>query len=240
MQTYTHFARFYDQILGDRQSIAQFVHQLIEEHHPSAETLLELGCGTGSMLQLLSEHYLVTGIDVSTDMLSIAMQKVPNAKYVLHDMTTFELSQKFDVIICVFDTINHVLNFEDWKQLFTNVKNHLNEDGLFIFDMNTNVRLKRITTAPPLIRGFNDNYVIMSGADAGDDVTNWNIKIFEHQHDRIFELFEDNVLEIAFPIDQVEEALKCHFSILAQHAEDGSPISDKTERLYFVCKINST
>jgi cyclopropane fatty-acyl-phospholipid synthase-like methyltransferase len=222
--------------MGERHGPAEHIQQLIESHHPTAETLLELGCGTGSMLKLLSERYIVSGVDRSTEMVQIAMRKVPNAHYFVEDMTAFQTNQTFDVIICVFDSINHVIEFENWQRLFTNVKKHLNDGGLFVFDMNTQVKLARICAAPPLIQTFNGNYLIIDVNDVGDGVSNWNIKVFQHQGDQMFRLYEENIREVAFPADLVSTVLKSHFSTLLIVTDDGSPPSANTERLFFICQ----
>lgn len=236
MQDYTHFAQFYDQVMGDRHGPAEHIQQLIETHHPSAETLLELGCGTGSMLQFLSERYIVSGIDQSTEMVQIAMRKVPNAKYYVQDMTSFTVPQTFDVIICVFDSINHIIDFQNWQRLFTTVKKHLNDGGLFLFDMNTQSKLARICAAPAVIQTFNSNYLIIDVSDVGDGISNWNIKVFEHQHENLFRLYEENIREIAFPSDLVSTVLKSHFSSVSMLTDDDSPPTHTTERLFFVCR----
>src|SRR6266542_5805688 len=109
MEQYGKFGKFYDAVMGSRAGSAAFIHNLIWLHKPEAKTLLELACGTGAVLEPLSEHYQVAGIDISIEMLSVARKKLPGAPLVQSDMVTFELGQMFDVIICVFDSINLVL-----------------------------------------------------------------------------------------------------------------------------------
>ena len=68
MTSYRLFARFYDAIQGNR-AHAAFLRDLIERQHPSARTVLELACGTGSILKQLQADYSVTGLDLSPEML---------------------------------------------------------------------------------------------------------------------------------------------------------------------------
>src|SRR5262245_53107701 len=132
---YEKFGRFYDAVMGDRTESADFIHSLIQKYKPGAKTLLELACGTGAVLQHLSKHYKVSGLDISAEMLSVARKKLPDAPFYQASMVTFDLSRKFDVIICVFDSINHVLSFADWKRIFRQVSRSLPKDGLFLFDI---------------------------------------------------------------------------------------------------------
>jgi trans-aconitate methyltransferase len=77
------------------------------------------------MLQLLSKHYDSVGIDSSRAMLSLAKKKAPRASLLLGDITNFSLRRRFDVILCPFDTINHVTSFAQWKKIFAGVHSHL-------------------------------------------------------------------------------------------------------------------
>ena len=68
----------------------------------NATNLLELACGTGSMLKHLARDFEVSGVDLSRHMLSIARRKVPPAKLFQENIVTFSLPEPFDVICCVF------------------------------------------------------------------------------------------------------------------------------------------
>jgi SAM-dependent methyltransferase len=137
MVAYEVFGRFYDAVMGDRAVAAEHLRQLIRATKPNATKVLELGCGTGSVLKSLQRDYVVSGLDASERMLSIARRKVPEAKLFRQDMVDFRIDDKFDVIVCVFDSINHVRRFSDWKRLFANVRRHLWPGGCLIFDINT-------------------------------------------------------------------------------------------------------
>jgi ubiquinone/menaquinone biosynthesis C-methylase UbiE len=53
MRSYEVFAPFYDAVQGDRAEHVTYMRELIEKHHPTARTVLELACGTGSILKQL-------------------------------------------------------------------------------------------------------------------------------------------------------------------------------------------
>ena len=116
--------------------------ELIRAAQPDAKNVLELGCGTGSILKCLHDAYQVSGLDVSGKMLSVARKKVPSSKLFGQDMVDFRIDGRFDVIFCVFDSINHVRRFSDWKKVFAAVFRHLFPGGCFIFDINTQRKLR--------------------------------------------------------------------------------------------------
>src|ERR1700756_1255648 len=94
--------------MGDRDEEIARIRTYISRYLPGARSLLELGCGTGALLAGLAPELQVTGIDRSPEMLAIAARAVPEARLVEGDITAFRLPDRFDVIICMFDTLNHV------------------------------------------------------------------------------------------------------------------------------------
>jgi predicted TPR repeat methyltransferase len=137
MATYDIFAPFYEAVQGDRAEEVTYLGSLIERHHPRATTVLELACGTGSVLEQLEPRYELTGVDLSERMLELAAQKLPRARLVQADMAGLDLGETFDVVLCVYDSINHLLSFEQWEAVFDRARDHLNDRGLFVFDINT-------------------------------------------------------------------------------------------------------
>ena len=77
---YDKFSRFYDVIMGDRSDAARYVSELIVRYHPKTKTVLEIACGAGSILGLLSQSYDVSGLDRSGAMLAIARKKLPQVR----------------------------------------------------------------------------------------------------------------------------------------------------------------
>ena len=203
--------------MGDRTGPAEYLHGLIRRTKPNARKLLELACGTGSMLKHLGRYYEVSGIDLSRHMLSVARRKVPQAKLFQQNMVTFSLPERFDVICCVFDSINHIALFSDWKKLFANVQRHLLPGGFFIFDINTQRKLDRHIAEPPWVHWFGNNLLIMNVTALANHASNWNIEVFERVRARCYALHEENVVEVSFSPRKIVTALKMRFAKVKGH-----------------------
>jgi SAM-dependent methyltransferase len=238
MTDYAAFSRFYDRIVGDRSEEIGRVLGYIEKYRPSATSLLELGCGTGALLEGLAGTLEVTGLDRSPEMLAIAADRLPSARLVRADMTAFSLAARYDVVICMFDTLNHVPSFPAWQSLFERVDEHLAEDGLFIFDVNTAGRLRGLRGAPCFLEEFDGNIVMMTVEPAHGEpdegwLSLWRTQIFERQDSGLFRLHDEQILELGVPLTRIRSALGARFELLTEESLDGSPVSDESDRVYF-------
>jgi SAM-dependent methyltransferase len=224
--SYASFSRFYDAVQGDGSDRAAVVRGLIERHHPSARTVLELACGTGSILAHLRSQYDVAGLDRSPEMLSLAAEKLPDVRLIEGDMTQFALEERFDVLLCVYDSINHLLEFAAWEAVFDRVREHLADDGIFVFDINTEERLARLAAHPPVAQWFDDrNLLVMDVRDegGGGGVT-WALDVFEHEGEDRYTRHGDEIAEASFPREWIERALRARFAGVSVEGAD---------RLYF-------
>jgi predicted TPR repeat methyltransferase len=235
MENYDIFSKFYDQTMGDRTETAKYLSALIKENNPSASTVLELACGTGEIMRLLSEDYDVSGLELSSGMLKIAKEKLPYANFYKQSMAGFDLPYTYDVILCVFDSINHLLRFSEWKKLFKSAQRHLSEGGIFIFDMNTEEKLEEVVKWPAGVYDCAGNKAVMDIKSAGIGIARWNIKIHEKLKNGKCRVHEENICEKSFPLNKVKGELEKSFhEIEMKHRTE--PIADVGDRIYFICK----
>ncbi|MGH7853849.1 MAG: class I SAM-dependent DNA methyltransferase [Candidatus Binatia bacterium] len=233
---YEKFSRFYDLVMGDRSEAANFTRSLIERHKPESKTILEIACGTGAILGFLADTYDVTGLDRSRQMLALARKKLPHIRFYRQGISSFRIAKQFDAIVCVFDSINHLLSFGEWKKVFRRVALHLNDDGLFVFDVNTLGKLRRLTIGPVWLRQFDRDLVIIKVTGGRRGIFDWDVKIFEHQKRDAYKLSHETISELALPHKPVLTALRDHFKQIKVIDPGGARPSDQSERLYFVCK----
>jgi len=239
---YAEFAAFYDEIMGDRSGEVERVREYIRRFHPSARSLLELGCGTGAMLAGLAPELAVTGVDQSPEMLAVAARRGLPADLVLADMTAFSLGTRFDVVICVFDTLNHLARFESWREMFNLVHEHLADGGLFVFDVNTIGRLRRLWQGPAFAADFGANTMVMdvlpasSGDNGSGELSTWTVRIFERVAGDTFRLHAERIAELGVPLATIHAALAANFDVLEEAGLDGGPATDDSSRAFFACR----
>ena len=151
MEAYTSFAVVYDTFMDNvpYEEWADYLWKLLREYGIAAGLVLELGCGTGSMTELLaSKGYDMIGVDNSEDMLELAMEKRIESGhdilYLLQNMQEFELYGTVRAVVSVCDSVNYVTDEEELTEVFRLVNNYLDPQGVFIFDFNTEYKYQEI------------------------------------------------------------------------------------------------
>jgi SAM-dependent methyltransferase len=133
---FTKSAAFYDEIYSFKDYVgeANRVKELVAERAPQAHTLLDVACGTGTHLQHLQDRFEVSGVDLDSNLLSLARHRLPTGHFHHADMATFDLHQEFDVVQCLFSSIGYM---ESRESLFLAVRNfakHTASGGLILVE----------------------------------------------------------------------------------------------------------
>ena len=231
MAVYDLLALHYDAVTGDSATEAAFIHDIVERRHGQAATLLDLACGTGGITALLAGAYQVSGLDISPGMLALAREKLPGGTQLyLADMTSFRLNARFDVIVCAYQGLNHLLSLAAWQSCFDRACEHLNRGGLFVFDIATLSHLERMASVPRIVQEFAGNYLLIRVRTADGKVFDWHIEVYELQPDGRYRLLTQTIALRSFPLADIQEALRARFTgveIIGDGSED---------RIWFVCR----
>lgn len=240
MSNYGIFAQFYDGLTENvdykvrSDYISDFFHQA---QIVPGDDILDLACGTGSITkQLADKGYRMTGLDLSKEMLTFAVNKSPESTFLAGDMTSFDFNEAFDGCVCCLDSINHLTDIDDWKRCFDCVAKSLRKDGLFIFDVNTVYKHQNILGDNAFIFDEEDYFLAWDNELLDGNTVqiylDFFIKAGEH-YERCSESFQ----ELAPESSVITDLLKNQFDIIGIY-DDLTLLPEKTdsERLYFVCK----
>lgn len=135
------YSQYYDLLYSDKDYIGEveYVDSLIKVNSNKVKTLLDMGCGTGKHAELFCDRgYKVHGIDLSEDMLKIAetrrIDKENKLSFSHSNISELNLDKKFDAVVSLFHVMSYQNSNEELIKAFEVAKNHLNNDGIFIFD----------------------------------------------------------------------------------------------------------
>jgi ubiquinone/menaquinone biosynthesis C-methylase UbiE len=141
---YNEFARFYTKGDWPRYSaqMAKILPTVMERFGLWPMKILDLACGEGTFAVAMANMGLqVTGVDLSPEMLEIARERAATdgvrVKFLQQDMRSLSLRGRFDLVTCWFDSLNYLLEIDDLSHTFAGVSRVLDENGVFIFDVNT-------------------------------------------------------------------------------------------------------
>jgi predicted TPR repeat methyltransferase len=141
----------------------------------SFESLLDVGCGSGAYLEALQRrfpHAKAKGIDLSPVMVERAKKRGIDAQVV--DLC--KLEGRYDVITAVFDMMNY-LPSKALEGFFGCIREHLNEGGIFMFDINSLYGFEQVAVGAYVVEDAERFLAIDSDFDG-------------HTYEAVFTLFE--------------------------------------------------
>jgi SAM-dependent methyltransferase len=129
------WAKYYDLTDGDRKAMIAFYQSLVKDN---VRAILELASGTGRVASALTDmrdDARVVGIDESPTMIELSRAREKRCTWILGDMKKPQVDGPFDLVVCCYNSIQHMLTDDHVLELFGNVKQLLNPGGVFAFDL---------------------------------------------------------------------------------------------------------
>ncbi|GIV09122.1 MAG: methyltransferase [Fimbriimonadales bacterium] len=119
-----------------------YVETLLDYFDRPARKVLDLCCGTGNLSELWAMNgYEVVGVDRSPAMITQAKLKAQQnrsgVRYLVQDAAELNLDETFDLIVSLFDSLNNITEPTRLAQAMRRAYQHLNPEGVFLFDLNT-------------------------------------------------------------------------------------------------------
>lgn len=245
MEAYTGFAYVYDEYMDNipYEEWGEYMMTLLKENGVSdGMSVLELGCGTGTVTRMLSKlGYDCVGLDMSEDMLSIASDKTFEEDlhiiYTCQDMRDFEVPYSMDAMISIGDSMNYITCVDDLENVFSCVRENLKENGVFIFDLKTIHFFRDILADNTYAQNRDDSAFIWDNYYDEEERNNeYELAVFVKNEDGTFDRFEEQHYQHGFTIEEVTGAahkaglnVKSVYNAFTKDAPD-----DSSERLYFI------
>lgn len=247
MREYTDFAYVYDEYMDNipYDEWCAYLIQLLHEYHiNSGDSIVDLGCGTGTVTRILDKAgYDCIGIDMSQDMLMIASEKTIDSGqeiiYSLQDMREFSLPYEVSAMISIGDSMNYIISVGDLKNVFKSVKKGLTLGGVFIFDLKTIHFFKDILSDNTYAENRETSAFIWNNYYENDTRNNiYDLAIFVQNEDGFFERFEEQHFQHGFEIDEVKNAVQAAGleMIAVYDAFTHNEQNKDSERLYYIVK----
>lgn len=246
MEAYTNFAEVYDLFMDNipYEDWCSYVTGLLKENGTREGLILDLGCGTGSLTELLADAgYDMIGVDNSEDMLQIAMDKRAESGkdilYLMQDMREFELYGTVKAVISICDCINYILEYRDLVKVFGLVNNYLDPGGVFIFDLNTVYKYETVMGDTTIAEDREECSFIWDNYYDGDTKLNeYDLSLFIREEEDLYRKYTETHYQRAYTIEEIQKALEeAGMEFLeAYDAFTREPVKDTSERIYLIAR----
>ncbi len=243
VEPYEILARYYDLVMEhvDYSTWAKYVINLHRLNRMQISNVTDLACGTGNLAMELADLGLnVVGVDGDPRMIEAAKKKpVPKGfqvQFHVGDLRQVPPVMEQDLILCLYDSMNYLLNPEDVMEFFRAVRPALRDEGLFIFDCSTETNsLSHFSSLNQTERIRGTVIHRQAWYDPHERIQNNQFEIFVMEEDTMY--LEHHQQRI-WSLDQIVEMVEqCDFKLLSQY--DGYTFkqgSEQSDRVHFVVR----
>lgn len=206
--------------------------------------VLDLGCGTGTITELLYEKgYDMIGVDSSEEMLQIALDKKfetgSDILYLCQDMRELDLYSTVGTVVSVCDSLNYLLMDEDVLQTFRLVNNYLFPGGIFIFDFNTIYKYEEVIGDTTIAENREDcSFIWENFYSCEDHINEYDVTVFERQEDDLYRRFTETHYQRGYTLEEMKTFLEKAGLIFVTALDEKThkAPTETSERIYVIAR----
>ncbi|MBE5921382.1 MAG: class I SAM-dependent methyltransferase [Lachnospiraceae bacterium] len=245
MEAYTGFAEVYDTFMDNvpYETWGKCVHNMLQKYNVKDGLMLDLGCGTGTLTEYFAKiGYDMIGIDISYDMLNIAINKRfasgLDILYLEQDMREFELYGTVRAVISICDSLNYILAYDELVEVFRLVNNYLDPRGIFVFDINTIYKYEQIGDSVIAENRDECSFIWENTWHEQEKINEYDLSIFVKGEDGRYDRFAETHYQKGYTLEQIKNAIReagMEF-VEAQDAVSGKEPCETSERIYVIAR----
>lgn len=241
-QAFTAIAPHYDALMASvpYPMWVDYLEQIFQRMGTRPRRVLDIATGTGTVALLLAQRgYQVTGVDLSAPMIAVAQRKARRMRlavqFLCRDAADLDLPRgSFDAAVCLYDSLNYILEPERLERAFAQAANALVPGGLFIFDLNTIYSFEQeLFTQENLSPGREVRYRWRSRFDRKTRIARIDMEFWTDSAQ-----FEETHYQRGHSVEEVTEGLeRAGFIVEALYeAYTFLPPGPKSERIFYVAR----
>ena len=206
--------------------------------------VLDLGCGTGTLTELLYEKgYDMIGVDNSYEMLTKAFLKKEESGsdilYLSQDMRDLDLYSTIGTVVSVCDSVNYITDEEELLGVFKSVENYLFPGGIFIFDFNTLHKYRDVIADSTIAEDRDDcSFIWDNFFDEETGINEYDLTIFVKQDNDLYKKITETHYQKGYTLKTMLDLLKkAGLEVLETMDSDTEDMaSEESERVMVVAK----
>ncbi len=144
VEPYSMLARYYDDVMDhiEYRKWADYILKIARKHNRKVRNIIDFACGTGTLAFFLMEKgYDVTGVDGASGMIEeakrIKVKAKEKLKFYISDLREVPMVPKQDLGLCLYDSLNYLMEEEDVFDFFAAAKSTIQSKGTLIIDLST-------------------------------------------------------------------------------------------------------
>lgn len=239
---YESLSKIYDELmLGVEYDLwFDLIVKLCEENFDNPKVkILEIGGGTGVLgKKLIDFGFEYLGSDISFYMARIAKEK--GLDFVCADCQNLPFTDKFDLTIFLFDGINYLFDTKQFTQTFKQIHSILKNNGLFLFDITTEVNsINNFLNYRESYAGEDYSYIRESYYDTKNREQHNDFEIFVKEKDNIYRRYTEQHCQKVHPVKSIINSIPLDlFEIIGTWGDfEQKKWNAKSERVHFLlCK----
>lgn len=243
MDAYTSFARVYDLFMDNvpYEQWGEYLAKLFKEYGIEDGLLLDLGCGTGKLTQIMEKHgFDMIGVDNSYEMLDMAREhSSENILYLLQDMREFELYGTVRGIYSACDCLNYILEEDELKEVFALANNYLDPGGLFVFDINSPYKYRELLSDNTFAENREEGSFIWENYyDEDEKINEYDLTLYIKDEEERFLRFQEVHYQRCYELSTIKRLLEeagMEF-VAAYDAYTKEPVSEQSEKILVIAR----
>lgn len=242
---YNDFAEFYDKLMYDvdYKKRTAYLMKLFKKYQGKPKLLLDAACGTGGFSnEFAALGCEVIGVDISEDMLAVARENSAergnDILYLCQPLQELDLYGTVDGAVCCLDSLNHITDYKTLCKAVKKISLFLEEDKLFIFDINTEYKHKEVLGNNVFVIERDEVYCVWANKYVEKSKkTDIMLDFFVKEND-IYERYSEEFCERAYTESEIEKALKEAKLEILEIFDDMTeqPLNEKSERAVYVTR----
>ncbi len=247
MSIYRRYAEAYAKAGQGRFSLqlVPWVVASFERFGASPRSLVDVACGAGEFAVAMARRGLeVTGVDQSPEMLALARRSAESSgvavSFLEQDMRELRLPAPRDAATCLYDSLNYLVNEDEFAQALAAIGRALREGGLFLFDMNTlRGMATKWTNRAWLVRDVDDELEVhQTEFDYDTGMATIRINAFLQRQGDLFERIREVHRERGYPLPVIDAALaSAGFEILGRWSTpEFAEVTPESGRVFYTAR----
>ena len=245
MEAYSGFAEVYDLFMDNVPygEWCRYLTGLLRDFGVEEGLVLDLGCGTGTMTELLAgAGYDMIGVDNSEEMLEVAAAKREasgrDILYLCQDMREFELYGTVRAVISVCDSLNYILDTEDLTQVFRLVNNYLDPGGVFIFDLNTEYKYSQMGDETIAENREDGSFIWDNYYYEEEQINEYELSLFLQEEGNLYRKYVETHYQKGYELETIKRLLEKSGMkfVTAYDAFTRNPPTKESERVYVIAR----